>query len=241
MDLSEALISPGKAFVSKIAAYFPNLLATIFILVGGWFLARICKILAIKFLIAIHFDTASEKAGLDDLFVQGKIEQSPLELLGELVYWLVMVTVFMAALNALGLPIGYQLLNSVILYVPRIIIAIVILVLGLFFANLMAGVVKTSSRLPQGEVISEVVRYAIIVIAVAMALQELDIATHIITAAFILFFGSICLALAIAFGLGCKDLAAKFVSEQLEKSLGSEKKKGEGPKPPPQSSGEDLP
>ncbi|MBI5166697.1 MAG: mechanosensitive ion channel [candidate division NC10 bacterium] len=218
MDLSEALISPGKAFATKIASYFPNILAAILILVGGWFLARLCKVVTIKLLMVLHFDTASEKAGLDELFVQGRIEQSPLELLGELVYWLVMVIAFMAAINALGLQIASQILNDILLYIPRIIAAIVILVLGLFFANLLAGAVKTGARLAQSEVLSQVVRYGVIVLAAAMALQELDIATQIVTAAFILLFGSICLALAIAFGLGCKDLAAKLVAEQLEKS-----------------------
>jgi len=218
MDISEALISPGKAFATKIASYFPNILAAILILVGGWFLARLCKVVAIKLLMVLHFDTASEKAGLDELFVQGRIEQSPLELLGELVYWLVMVIAFMAAINALGLQIASQLLNGILLYIPRIIAAIVILVLGLFFANLLAGAVRTGAHLAQSEVLSQVVRYGIIVLAAAMALQELDIATQIVTAAFILLFGSICLALAIAFGLGCKDLAAKFVAEQLEKN-----------------------
>jgi len=221
MDFFEALLNPSKAMMVKIASYFPHILAAILILIGGWILARILKLLAIRLLLAIHFDVAAEKAGLEDLFLRGKIRQSPVELLGELVYWMLMLAIFMAAVNALGLQTASQLLNGLLLYFPRIFAAIFILVLGLFFANFVSGVVRVGAAHLQwirADLLGQMVRYLIIVIVSAMALEELNIASEIVTAAFIILFGSACLALALAFGLGCKEMVGKFVSEQLEKS-----------------------
>jgi len=220
-SLFEALLNPSKAMMLKIASYVPHILAAILILIGGWILARILKLLAIKFLLAIHFDVAAEKAGLDDLFLRGDIRQSPVELVGELVYWMLMLIIFMAAINALGLQAASSLLNDIFLYFPRILAAVFILVLGLFFANFISGVVRVGAvNLPwiKADLLGRAVRYVIIVIVSAMALEELDIASQIVTAAFIILFGSVCFALSLAFGLGCKDMVGKFVSEQLERN-----------------------
>ena len=202
-------------------AWIGNVGAAILILIGGWILARVLKLLAIRLLLAIHFDVAAEKAGLEDLFLRGKIRQSPVELLGELVYWMLMLAIFMAAVNTLGLQAASQLLNDLLLYFPRIFAAIFILVLGFFFANFVSGVVRVGAAHLQwirADLLGQMVRYLIIVIVSAMALEELNIASEIVTAAFIILFGSACLALALAFGLGCKEMVGKFVSEQLEKS-----------------------
>lgn len=221
MDFFESLLNPSKAMMVKIASYFPHILAALLILIGGWILARILRLLAIRLLLAIHFDVASEKAGLEDLLLRGGIAQSPVELVGELVYWMGMLIIFMAAVNALGLQAAAQLLNDMLLYFPRIFAAIFILVLGLFLANFISGIVRVGAanfRWMQGELLGRAVRYVIIITVSAMALQELNIASEIVTAAFIILFGSACFALALAFGLGCKDLAGKFVSRQLEKN-----------------------
>jgi len=226
-SLMEALLNPSKAMMVKIASYIPHILAAMLILVGGWILARILRLLAIKFLLAIHFDVAAERAGLDDLFVRGEIRQSPVELVGQLVYWMVMLIIFVAAVNALGLQAAASFLNQVLLYFPRIFVAIFILVLGLFFANFISGVVKVGAvnlQWMKADLVGRSARYVIIVIASAMALEELGIASQIVTAAFIILFGSVCFALALAFGLGCKDLVAKFVSQHLERDA---KSKGE--------------
>ncbi|MDH7500605.1 MAG: hypothetical protein QHH30_09515 [candidate division NC10 bacterium] len=225
-------MNPSKAIMVKIASYFPYLLAAALILVGGWILARILRLLAIKFLLAIHFDVAAEKAGLDDLFVRGEIRQSPVELVGQLVFWMMMLIIFVAAMNALGLQAASSFLNDMLLYFPRIFVAIFILVLGLFFANFISGVVRVGAANLQrmkADLVGRIARYVIIVIASAMALEELGIASQIVTAAFVILFGSVCFALSLAFGLGCKDLVARFVSQYLEKSQRSKEEIEEEP------------
>src|SRR3989304_1702879 len=106
MESVPTLLEPGRAFLSKVAFFLPNLLAALLILVGGWVLARFIRLLVFRFLLAIRFDVAGEKAGIDDILLRADIRQSPAELVATLVYWLMMLLVVLTALNTLGLAGG---------------------------------------------------------------------------------------------------------------------------------------
>ncbi|MEK6530790.1 MAG: hypothetical protein AABZ48_07825, partial [candidate division NC10 bacterium] len=108
------------------------MLAALLILLGGWVLARFIRLLVFRFLLAIRFDVAGEKAGIDDILLRADIRQSPAELVATLVYWLMMLLVVMTAINTLGLVAVAELLNQVLLYIPKVIAAVVVLILGLF-------------------------------------------------------------------------------------------------------------
>lgn len=227
MNPSEQIIDPGRAIIAKFLGFVPNLVAAFLILLGGYFLAKLCRLLAIKLFEVTRFDIAAEKAGIDEVLAKAEIKQTPAELMGGLVYWIVILMVFMVAINALGLEVASQLLNEVLLYIPRVVAAILIFVLGLFLANLLSGIVKVSASnagFAQAETLGTISRIAIIILAVAMSLDQLGVATRIVVAAFSILFGAICLALALAFGLGCRDLAGKFIEDQIEKSRGKKKK-----------------
>jgi len=211
----EALLSPGKALMVKVISSLPHLLAAILILIGGWILPRLLKLVAIKFLFTIRFDLATERAGLDDLFRRGGIRQSPVERIGELVYWMLLLVFFMAMVNALGLQAASSLLNHLLLFFPRLFAAVFILVLGLFLANLFSGLIRSGMERwewQRGDLWGRVGPYGIIVVAFARAWEQLDIAPQIVTAAFTILFGSTFLALSSAVGLGCKDLVGKLSS-----------------------------
>lgn len=227
MNPSDQMVDPVRASAAKIIAFIPNLVAAVLILIGGYFFAKLCRLLAIKLFEVTRFDVAAEKAGIDEVLTKAEITQTPAELMGGLVYWAVILIISMIAINALGLEVASQLLNEVILYIPRVVAAILIFVLGLFLASLISGIVKVSAAnagFTQAEGLSQICRLGIIILAVAMALDQMGVATRIVVSAFSILFGSICLALALAFGLGCRDLAGKFVEDQIEKS--KKKKKG---------------
>src|SRR3972149_894586 len=145
MESVPTLLEPGRAFLSKIALFLPNLLAALLILLGGWVLARFIRLLVFRFLLAIRFDVAGEKAGIDDILLRADIRQGPAELVATLAYWVMMLLGVMTAINPLGLAAVAELLNQVLLYIPKVIAAVVVLILGLFFANFLAGVIRTAA------------------------------------------------------------------------------------------------
>ncbi len=221
MGLGTTLLEPGRAFLSKVAAFLPNLLAAILILLAGWAAAKFVRLVVFRFLLAVRFDVASERAGIDDVLARAEISQSSAELVATLVYWLTNLLVLMTAVNILGLTAVSDLLNQILLYVPKVIAAVVVLILGLFFANFLSGIIKAAAanaNIAEADLFGNVARYAVVVFTGAIALQELGIGAELVRSTFNIIFGAVALALALAFGLGSKDIARDWLQRYLAES-----------------------
>src|SRR3990170_8041707 len=194
MELSPAVLEPGRVFVARVAAFLPSLFAALLVFLVGWLLAKAVRLLVFRFLLAVRFDVASEKAGIDDILVRADLRQSPAELVALLGQWLGLLIGLMTAVNTLGLSSVSDLLNHILLYIPKVIAAVIALILGLFFANLLSGVIKTaaaSAGLGETEALAALARYAIVAFTVAVTLEELGIAAELVRAAFVILFGAV--------------------------------------------------
>jgi hypothetical protein len=210
MDLPAAVFEPGRTFVFRLVV----VLAIIF---AGWLTAKFLKGLVFRFLLTVRFDIASEKAGIDDVLVRADIRQSPAELIAVLVYWLVLLATLVGAVSALGLSQVSEILTRCLVYVPKIIAAVVVLILGLFLASFLAGVVHAAAAnaaMAESDALAALVRYAVVAFTAAVTLEELGIAPELVRSAFVILFGAV--ALALAFGLGCKDLAREWMVRFLD-------------------------
>jgi len=219
MDWSVIVIEPVKAMLVRAAAFLPTLIGILVILVIGWIVAAVLKNVVVKLLKIIQFDTASEKSGLSDVLRKGGIKNTLSELIGGLIYWIVMLLVFMAALNALGMTVVASLLDKVILYIPNVIAAIFIITLGIFFASVIGSIVMTASMnagIKQSKLLSQVTQTVIVIFAAITTLEQLNIATAILSTTVTILLGAIGLAVAIAVGLGSKDIAGKLMQELLD-------------------------
>ena len=223
MDWNAIVIEPVKAMLVRAATFIPTLIGILVILIVGWIIAAVLKNVVVKLLKVIQFDTASEKSGLSDVLRKGGIKNTLSELIGGLIYWVVMLLVFMAALNALGMTVVASLLDKVILYIPNVIAAIFIISLGIFFASVVGSIVMTAcmnAGIKQSKLLSEVTQAVIVIFAALMTLEQLNIASTIPTATLTIVLGAIALAFAIAVGLGSKDIAGKLMSELMDKLKG---------------------
>ena len=216
MNWKILVIEPGKEMLKRIGEFIPTLVGALIILIVGWIIAKIIRKITLKLLTLIRFDTFADKAGISDALNKGNIKTSTSNLLSGLVYWLIMIMVLVMVVNALGLTVASQLLNGLLSYIPNVIAAVFVLVLGLFLANIMAGIVQTAasnSNLPKPELMARISRWAIVIFAVTISLKQLNIAPLLVATTFNILFGGICLTLALAFGLGGKDVAAKYLEE----------------------------
>ena len=219
MNIVSNVVGAWSTFSTKIMLFLPNLMAAIIIFILGWLASRIIKSLITKILGAIKFDTLTEKAGINDLLAKGNIYKRPREVLAILAYWFLLLIVIVASFDALGLPIISELLNKILLYIPNVIAAIVVLIFGAILANFLSTFLQTvCSGLGKemATLLSTIAKYAILILAITMALQQLNIATPVVTAAFSILFGALCLALALAFGLGGRDAAANYLQKLRE-------------------------
>ena len=223
MELTTIVIGAWNAFSTKVMGFLPNLIGAVIIFVAGWLFSRIVKLGVVKLLKLIRFDTAGEKTGLNEFLQKGNLTKTPTQIVGTLIYWFFMILVLIASLDALGLPIVSDMLNEVFLYIPNVVAAIIVLVLGMLFGNLVSAVVRTTASnadIAAADGLGKAALYAIILFSASIALVQLGIGEDIVASAFIIAFGATALAIAIAFGLGGKDLATDLMKKWLEQKGG---------------------
>ncbi|MFH1398411.1 MAG: hypothetical protein ABIH27_07680 [Candidatus Omnitrophota bacterium] len=214
------LIEPTKTLVLQISQFLGNLLLVCIILIIGWLVAKAFKSLVIKVLKTVKLDELSERIELGILLAKGGITYNLSELIGVVCYWLVLLVATVVAVNSIGLTIAAELLNRVVLYIPSVIAAIFILVLGMFMATLLRNIVQTAANnagLYQAKFLAKLVETSVIVFAIIISLEQLNIGARLIELIISVVLASFGLALAIAFGLGCKELAGKFMADLLDK------------------------
>lgn len=219
MNTVATVTGAWNAFTTKIGAFLPDFFAAVIILVLGWIGCNIVKRITIRILRMCQFDSLADRAGIKQALDRGGIQQGPSEILGLLVFWFLFLIVIVATLDALNLTGAKETLHTIYLYIPKMVAALVLLILGLYFASFLETVTRTScanAGLEQAAAIGRTVYFATAVFVVAAIFQILDIASEIVIWAFILIFGAICLALAIAFGLGGRDVAARYLEKWLE-------------------------
>jgi hypothetical protein len=216
IEWKNLIIEPVSQMLTRIMAYLPVLLGALVILIVGWFVARAIKRIVDWLLKLIRFNTLADKAGISEILKKGNLEISAGEVISRLVYWLIVIMVLVMAVDALGLPKASDVLASLFAYVPKVIAALLVLVVAMFLASFVSGIVRTAAgnaSLPKPEMFAGVSRWAIIIFAVTISLEQLGIASLLVTTTFNIILGGVCLALAIAFGLGGKDIVAKYLEE----------------------------
>ncbi len=209
-----------QQFFNEIAVALPKIIGALLILLIGWIIARVVKRLVVRGLKLVRFNVLTEKSGIEKFLSEGGVKVSSIALIGTLVYWIIMLVVILATLNSLKLTAASTLFNEIMLYIPNIIVAIIILILGIYFARLISQVLITSLKNMQeatAVIIGRITYYSIIVLTVFIILGQLNIAEEIATSAFIILFGAICLAFGLAFGFGGKDWAADIIKKYLKK------------------------
>jgi hypothetical protein len=228
MEITTVVTGAWNAFATKITAFLPELIGAIIIFVVGWIVARLIRLAVEKVLKLVRFDKATEKTGVQEFLKKGDIVKAPSEIIGTLAYWFIMILVIIASLDALGLPIVSDLLNSIFLYIPNVVAAIIVLILGFLVGNLLSAVVRTAASnagLKNADGLGAIALYAIVFFSAAIAMIQLGIGEEIVTAAFGIVFGATALALALAFGLGGRDVAADYLKQWLEQKKRTPTKK----------------
>ncbi len=207
-------------FWQQVATFFPKLLAVIVILFFGWLMAKVARIAAKRFLKLVKFDQFSGKSGLESFLKNDDFDVSLSGIISQVIYWLVILLFVITGANALGLTDVAVMLNHLANYLPKIIVAIVVLIFGTLlsrFINRLVFAWLHSIKFEGALTISTSAEYLVQIFSLFVALEQLDIGTQLLTALFIIMFGAVFLALAIAFGLGGKEWAAKIINERQKK------------------------
>jgi hypothetical protein len=214
MEKVDVMLEPIRAFLVQIGGYLPRIAVAIVVLIVGWLLAKALRFAAVRGLRAINFNVLTERAGIDGFLQQGGIQRDTTDVFGTVVHWLVLLGALVIAFNGLGLTYVTDLLTRVLLFLPRLLIALLVIVFGAYFARFVRGSVLSYCRaceMQDGELLGRLAQYAILVFVVLIALEELAIGGDIVRYSFLILLAGIVLALAIAFGLGGQKWAGELL------------------------------
>jgi len=214
------LLEPARTVLSQISQFVVSALLVIIVLLLGWLFSRFIKAVVIKVLKVVKINEIASRIGLDKILNKGGLTYSIPDLVGGICYWLGLLITFIVAANSIQLTIVADLLNTVVLYIPNVIAALFVLILGMFVSTLLKNIVQTTASnagLNQSKLLAQIVETIVIVFAFFVALEQLKIGIQLTQLTLSIILGSIGLGLALAFGLGCREIAGKFVAELVEK------------------------
>ncbi len=214
MDNLDVMLVPLRGLLLEIGNFLPRLGVALLVLLAGWLLAKVFRIAVVKTLRALNFHILTDRAGIDGFLRQGGSEKDTTDWIGVIGYALVLIASLIIAFNSLGLTQVTDLLGRVLLFVPRVLVALLVLVFGSYFSRFVANAVQRYFRLAgisDAEILGRVARYAVMVFVLLLAIDHLDIGGGLIQQTFLILLAGVVLALALAFGLGARERAAELI------------------------------
>lgn len=216
------LTQATREIAQSAAHLLPRFVAMLVIIIIGWVIAYLLRAVLRSILRLVHFDQLSEHAGAGELLKKAALPSSS-EVLSRFVFWVAWLGFILLGISVLGIVGIQEHIAGFFGFLPRLFAALALFFFGLLAASFFSRAVllaAVNADLPSPRLISSTVRVLIILLVATMAFEELGLAEHTMLVAFGIFFGSLMLGLALAFGLGGKDLARDF----LERRFGRRRK-----------------
>ena len=211
MQSIDMVVDATREFLHQIAAFLPRLLLALFVVVVGWLLAKAVRFAVQRALKAANFTVLTERAGTDNFLRQAGMRSDTTALFGIVAFWLVILATLIIAFNELGLTYITDLLGRVVMYTPKLLIAMLIVVFGSYCARFAGTAVNSyclDAKIPDADLLGRIVRYVIMTFVVMIAVSQVEIGGDMVQRTFLIILGGLMLALALAFGLGGQDWAA---------------------------------
>ena len=214
MDIGESFNIAWEGFFG----FLPNLLGFLVILLVGYVVAKLVATAVQKVLEKVGLDAKLHESDANKYVEKVMSGAKPSRGIARVVFWLIFAFFLFSAIGALGIPALTTFMNQVLAYLPNIIVAILIFVVAAMIAGAVAGgVAKVMGDTPTGKIVATVVPALVMIIAMFMILEQLKIAEEIVRIAFAATMFALALGLALAFGLGGRDLAARMLDDAYRK------------------------
>jgi hypothetical protein len=219
------LIQAFQQMAREFAHYLPRLIVMLVIALVGWVIAYLLKLLVRSLLRLTKFSKLSENAGATQFLHQAALPSST-ELASRFVFWIAWVGFVLLGVSVLGIAGLQEYISKFFLFLPRLFVALVILFFGFVAANFFsraALLAAVNANIRSSRLLSTSIRIIISIFALSMVFEVLGVAEQTVLIAFGTAFGAVMLGLAIAFGIGGKDLAREFLERKLEGGRKEEK------------------
>lgn len=204
-------------FFNTLALFLPRVLSMLVIIAAGFLVALILKVIVRRIFGIASFRKYCDSAGLTQMMRKAALP-APVDFLGQVVFWVVWIVFIVLGIDALGISALQEQISRFFLFLPQIFVAMVVLFIGLLIANFFSRatlLAATNANNPSARLLSSIVRLLILIFFVTMALEQIGLGRRVVLIAFSLAFGALMMGLAIAFGLGGRDVARRFLERQF--------------------------
>jgi hypothetical protein len=216
----DAMVDAFRDMMKRMALLLPKLFALISFVLLGLVVALAVKAILTKLLTAVRIDVLSERWGLQAALTKAGFKQPLSQIIGRVVFWMVFVIFTFMGVDALDLPATAGLMGQLVGFVPSVITAGFLVLVGVLLSNFFAEaalIAAVNAQVQEARLIASLVRWSIVLLTAAMVLTQLGIAKEIVVAAFTILFGGVVLALAIAIGLGGRNIARDALERRWRK------------------------
>lgn len=192
----------------------PSAIGAVLILLVGWGIAKLLKIIVPKLLVWLKFDVLGGKIGINEFLRKGHVEYAPSKLVGVFLYWVVMLVSLAEAASMLDKSAAASIRSWLFGGIPTILAAVITAVIGVLIVQFLSNFVLTimnNSGVGSGSLVQKLIRGVGYIIVVVMVMNQLGLGESIVSILLLLLIGSVALGVAIAIGLGCKDMARQYI------------------------------
>lgn len=210
-NFEQALTASFNKIFGDIMEYLPNVAAMILVLVLGYVVARVLDKFTVALSQSLGLQTAAERSGLATSMTQVGITRSVPSIIGQIVFWLTMCVVLAAGFNILGLDAVSAAMERIVAYIPNLLVATVVIVVGLLVAGFLRGIVATSADrvgITYAETLADAVYYVLALMTFIGAFDQLHIEFGLLKELILLAAAGLALGCGLAFGLGGRDVMA---------------------------------
>jgi hypothetical protein len=217
---SDAIMASLAGAASMFFAAVPRLIGFALILIVGWIIASLIEKAVVAVLRAVRFNVLAERAGLAGFIQKSNIKDDAAGTIGIVAKWFVRLIALVVAFDALGLPAVSNILHQLLMWLPNLVVALVVLVIGGIGANALSTLVQgsaTEGELERPDILAKVARYGVWAFTIMVAINQVGIASSLINILLMATAGGVALALGLSFGLGGRDTAATIVRRWYER------------------------
>jgi hypothetical protein len=219
-DWGDAVMVSATEALQNFLGFLPALIGAILILVIGWFLAGLLAGLVERGLKMVGFERAANTTGINTFIERSGSEWTASAIVAEIIKWFIRLIAIQAAASILGLNQISSIINAILLWLPNLVVAIAIIVIGALIARFVGGLVRGSTGqmgFSNSELLGSLAYYAILAFAIIAAVNQLGIASTVVNTLFIGLVALVVLAVGLAFGLGGQQTAAQITASWYEK------------------------
>lgn len=219
---TEILLESYTKLIDGFIHALPRVVAGILLFFIGWIIARFLSRLIARSLKALRFNNLMDRVKVGDFLKRVKVEETPSQIVGKFAYWLIMLLIIVGFAEALALRVVSQKIGVLINYIPNIILASFILVIGMFLAGKVKDFIQTSMTsygVKAGRLIGNIIFYLLAAFIILTALEQLQFNIDLLTSNVMILLGGAVLAFAIGYGLSAKEIFPHIISSYYNKGM----------------------